>query len=385
MIDFKKAIIQQLKRNDGRKIIVLSEGYLGQFILRDMKELGVKVERYIEHKSFFILEEKNIVEIVSKKYFLFIALYSGHKEIIEMIQGRGLTYLEDFIATNISVYVDELDLIDPLLGYSRTENEYPGVVRVCNHRKIPGGGYKIFVLGNSTSEESLGGIRSWAYFLKKELLSCGISCEVYNAAIAGYNSGQEFLKLARDGIEFCPDIVVSLSGVNDIEGIGTNVEGVNLLHKYFFRVWKNIIGHAEVIPDSLHLRNMDKLTAGLERKRTDVEYWINNQRKMYAVCKEFNIKFIGLLQPMIFYQNLIEEDLLNLIVDSGITDNYMSQQKRFIEEIKKLIVNYQWITDLTSLFVNQTEMYYDSVHYSEKGNSLIAKEVAGLIIRSIQK
>ena len=302
----------------------------------------------------------------------------------EALRKKGYKYNQDFILTNEAMYVKNLNLVDPLLTYSREEKSYPGFVQFGRMEKDC---YKVLVLGNSTSETSIGGMNCWPYFLKNELKKrLGKDTIIYNGSISGYNSAQEFLKLARDGIELHPDMVVSFSGVTDIDGIGSAVNGVNLLHKYQKRMWDNILNFEGAIPDSLYMRDMNKITYGIENSKKDYLRWIDNERKMHAICKEYDIGFMGCLQPMITQGGyIVEKEMQKLLEDLGIDGTYVIAQRLFVEGVKKNQKQYKWLVDLTELFMKRTNLYYDNLHYREEGNKIIAKEIAELIVKKVRQ
>ena len=376
-MDYKLAIEKNLKKSNGRKLVLWSCGILKKYLLENFRDMKITVD--------FIIE-KGIDEVEGgpKENFIYVALYSGHKEVFESLRKKGYKYNQDFILTNVSMYVKDLNLVDPLLTYSREEKSYPGFVQFGRMEKEC---YKVLVLGNSTSETSIGGMNCWAYYLQKELKKeLGRDTIIYNGAISGYNSAQEFLKLARDGIELHPDMVVSFSGVNDVDGFGTSVTGVNLLHKYQKRMWDNILNIEGTIPDSLYMRDMNKITYGIENNKNDYVRWIDNERKMYAICKEYDIDFMGCLQPMITQgEYIVGKEMQELLEDAGIDIKYEIAQRMFVDGVKKNQKQYKWLIDLTELFRNKTDLYYDNVHYNEAGNKVIAKKVAELIVKKVRQ
>lgn len=389
---YKQAILKNLEKLHNRKICLWSCGVLEKNILQALVEMDISVSYCIgdyyeefSNKCNFI-SSINDLDGSAKEYFIFVAVYSGHKEIVEILQKLGYKYNVDFVITNISLFVKDLDMIDPLLTYSRDEDLYPGIVSFdsCSGKENQGSSYKVLILGNSTSEASIGGMKCWAYFLQKELCNAlSQDVIVYNGAISGYNSGQEFLKLARDGLSLEPNIVISFSGVNDVEMFGTTIKDKLFLHKYQYRMWNNILSDTNrgVVPDSLYMRNMSKLSTGIAISKSNSEVWIENERKMYALCHEFKVDFMACLQPMITQGDyIIDEEMNDLLIDAGLTKNYEKYQKDFVCGVRKYINKYQYMRDLTTLFDNKTDLYFDNYHYNEKGNQIIASYVTKMII-----
>lgn len=94
------------------------------------------------------------------------------------------------------------------MGYNVT----PGFVTYDSG--VSGDALKIVVLGGSTSDPALG--YSWPELLAGVLKERGAKATVLNGGVAGYSSNQELIKLTRDVLPLGPDIVISMSGVNDL-------------------------------------------------------------------------------------------------------------------------------------------------------------------------
>lgn len=292
----------------------------------------------------------------------------------------GYRYNIDCTISSASVYVDEIDMIDPLLGYTRAAEVCPGIV---SYGKLNGeNDFRVLVLGNSTTDSSTANLNSWPYYLYLELSKiCRQNVVVYNGGVSGYHSGQELLKLCRDGLDLKPSMVISFNGVTEIGGMDTRVEGRKLVHKYQWRMWENIMECPGAIPDSLHMRNLKRLSAGSRETLSNSEIWINNERKMYALCREFNIKFIGCLQPMIARGCVLDTEIKALLYDMGIDEEYYKIQNQFIDDAVRQMEEYHYLKNLTMVFDGKDQMYHDSMHYSEQGNQVIANAVAGLIMK----
>lgn len=318
-----------------------------------------------------------------KEYFIIVAIYSGHKRVAEELVRGGYRYNIDCTISSTSVYVAEIDMVDPLLGYTRSAEGCPGIVTYGE----PAGerDFIVLVLGNSTSDSSTANLNSWPYYLHTELSKiCKQNIVVYNGAISGYHSGQELLKLCRDGLDLRPSIVVSFDGVTEMGGMDTTVKRRKLVQKYQWRMWENIMECPGAIPDSLHMRNLKKLSAGMEETLRDSEVWINNERKMHAICEEFDVKYIGCLQPMIARGCILDTEIRALLEDMGVNEEYYRIQNLFLDDAIEQMREYDYLKNLTMLFDGKDNVYHDSIHYSERGNQLIADAVADLIIEELR-
>lgn len=379
-MDYTKALSRQLSKSNGRKIIVISEGVLGAFLMQNFEKLHVSVDRYIDFRSWerdsFCLPEE--LAHREKEYFIIVVIYSGHKRVAEELIRGGYRYNIDCAITSTSVYVDEIDMVDPLLVYTREGGVCPGV---NTYGESDGqDDFAVLVLGNSTSDHSTGNLNSWPYYLHRELTEkCKRNVVVYNGAVSGYHSGQELLKLCRDGLDLKPNIVISFSGVTEVEE-GVTVKGRKLVHKYQWRMWQNILTYDGAVPDSLHMRNLKKISAGMEEQLTNADVWIQNERKMHALCKEFDVKFFGCLQPMISKDCVWDTEIEALLNDMRVDEQFYTAQRAFIENVQKKMKPYSYINDLTELFAGRSGMYFDTMHYTEEGNQIVAKFLADMIL-----
>lgn len=383
-MDYTKALTRQLSKSNGRKIILISEGTLGIYLVRNLEKLWAEVDQYIDIRNYKKEEFCLPMKLVHKEqeYFVIVAIYSGHKRVAEELMRAGYRYNVDCVISSTSVYVAELDMVDPLLGYTRDGRVCPGIFTYGKS-----GGKEdlvVLVLGNSSTDSSTGNINSWPYYLYQELLGkLRKNVVVHNGAVSGYHSGQEFLKLCRDGLDLNPSIVISFSGVTEIDGGGVNVKGRKLVHKYQWRMWQNILTYDGAIPDSLHMRGLKKISTGMEERRINADIWINNERKMRAVCEEFGIKFFGCLQPMISKSCVWDKEIEALLNDMGVEEEYYNAQKEFIDSAHKGMKPYSYMRDLTGVFAGRDRMYYDTMHYTEEGNQIIAKSVADMIVEEL--
>lgn len=387
-MNYKKAILKDIVNLNGRRLIIWSEGLLAKCILETLSEMKISVYALINENNNLLDSSCNIINNFSEieggkeQNFIIVALHSGHKDIVDLLNQNGYEYNKDFIVTNMTLYIDDLNILDTLLAYSRCEKEYNGIVCFGNTNNV--NSYKILVLGNSSSENNIGGNICWSKYLYDELKSYfNEEIIIYNGAMSGYTSGQEFLKLARDGMELAPDLVISFSGVNDIIWKkGSKVYGYRFLNTYSDKVWKCILQYNNIIPDSLYMRNMNTVYNGITTGKKDYELWIENERMMHALCEEFGYKFIGILQPLINVGGaVIEKNLVYLMEEAGMDFDFINGQKKFVYNVVNKIDKYPYIYNLTNIFYNKDNMFYDGLHYTEEGNKIIALYIKDIILK----
>ena len=106
------------------------------------------------------------------------------------------------------------------------------------------------------------------------------------------------------------------------------------------------------------------------------------------LCKEFDIKFFSFLQPFRFngyYETSMMQEIIHSRRDPSC---YPSLQGEALygkkEEVKKLqskIKKYDYITDLSEIFYNHKNIYYDSVHVYEKVMSrILCKHLVNFLV-----
>lgn len=257
-----------------------------------------------------------------------------------------------------------LNAYDPLLNATRVENnEYPGFTIFSNCNDVQDIGVKltILTLGGSTSDPTFVNIKSWSEILFHLFVQMGKKVIIYAGGIGGYTSAQEMKKLLRDGLILKPDIVISYSGVND--AVGRYME-----NKYPFFLKEERIIAEQLIEKKMAVNSLqkkyplEKLSLGISDERSAFELWFEHERVMHGVCTEFNIKFLGILQPA--------------------KQEYMNHNA-FYREADSMIktFEYPWLMDARSIFEEDNQVFYDFCHVYERGNRKIARYVLAELLR----
>ena len=118
----------------------------------------------------------------------------------------------------------------------------------------------------------------------------------------------------------------------------------------------------------------------------------SNMQNMYAICKERNIRFFSLLQPLngMGRRSLTDNDgiLLSSLKGEMVEQNlsrfdFYSQYYSAIREINR---NKPFFSDLTSVFDRETgQIFFDTVHFSDKGQRIVAEALYTLIMEESRK
>lgn len=361
-----------------RKVILFGAGSVGKFIFAALKGYGVDVLYFIdsdeskqrgtymdlEVRSPFDLMKENPDEIV------IVLTLSASDAAENVLQGMGFLEGINYYTMGRIEQQKEFDIFDPFLGHSRMD-DLEGFKKFGND----GADKKVLTLGGSTTDYSLSDIHSWPFFLQQECVIGGgyNGVEVINGGMGGYYSGQELLKLLRDGIPLNPDIVVSYSGINDAVGIAL-AEGHPLINKYL----KNTL-------DNLPIKNK-KIGYGYEKKNREsrIDNWISNMRMMHAICEEFGIKFYSFLQPFVwigdYHMTEKEKEVFEYV---NIYAGEVEKAMQFYSVIRDRIKDYPYIYDFTDIFSGMSGIYYDMCHCNEEGNRIIANKIYAIINKDL--
>lgn len=132
------------------------------------------------------------------------------------------------------------------------------------------------------------------------------------------------------------------------------------------------------------------------QKKTDphrvARIFSSNMQDMYAICKERNIRFFSVLQPLngMGRRDLTDNDgilLSNLkgeMVEQTLSRfDFYSQYYRAIREING---DNPFFYDFTSVFDRETgQIFFDTVHFSDKGQRIVAEALFKLIMEDSRK
>jgi hypothetical protein len=369
----------------GKKLVIYGNNTLAE----DFKEqLNIGIFCCVDDKAESFCCGKPVINIYDLAYaepksFFVIAIqpYLPGSKIFNTFTSLGLLYNFDYFIL-VCALPHEPVCIDTLLGHSRFYNEY--------NNEFPG--FKIYgnlddkrsmrlvALGGSTTDPTLENIMSWPEYLYYICLKSNINIVIYNGGIVNYKSSVELIKLIRDAVQLRPDIIVSYSGINDLaHEVSQKSPNISHLYKkhFVFKVhddrFRNTLGVGQPIIN------------GLETTQNGAEFWVNNQKMMYAICTEFNIKFFGILQsspyseddPSIYcserYRSFI--DLNNAFLRQGY-NNY-SHAKSFYDEAEAKSVDVPYILTFRRIFdkIRDYDVYYDNSHTYERGNQVIAANI----------
>lgn len=346
-------------------------------------------QAYKKDKKIYLYGKKNavaaLIEDVIKPYDIKISGYAGElqdiEQGIESIYKLGYSGTEDKLIILHGICPENIlqdrECVE-LAGFSLEQGNYTGldwllradenVVLERYHNdtdllvggsilypdgklgwKIYGtekqAGIKIMIVGGSTSSEAYMP-ENWISKLYYKISANNIRTTIYNGAHTGNDIVIELLRILRDVHILQPQIVISMSGVNNLY-YKTNENWFSI--ERFVGVWS---------------RNGNKDAGGNE---TLYSFWSKNMKLMRCIANTYGAQFFGFLQPM------------NMTIDD------MSLHEKTVYEMDGRNVGAkefsQWASDedgyvnLLRLFENQDEMFFDLCHYTEKGHEVIADKV----------
>ena len=350
----------------GKTHDVQIEYFLAEYTTDDSFE-GKSVKSYVDivyeapNSVFVIVAEENECYGLLREKFINLGLY----------EDVDFTYYKDVPRYNETLYYDVTlscnRIRDTILGF-----ELFGDLNNPN-------ACKIVALGGSTTDSMHSFVKGWAPLLADCFAKDGISVIMHCGGISAYTSTQELLKLIRDVIPLRPDIVLTYNGFND-------------LFLYPEKPCKQPEREDKPFITRFQVDFMNKVNKGntvyygIENKKSVSEFWLDNIRMMQSITEEFNILFLSFLQP--FYHvgeyklTQTQKAIFNRKGWSVNNPNANLMPKERLDfmikghqDMRAAAENIEYITDLTNIFSEHTNIYRDIVHVTEHGNSIIANNI----------
>jgi hypothetical protein len=233
--------------------------------------------------------------------------------------------------------------------------------------------------------------------------------EVVNAGEVSYQSTQELIKIQRKILRYNPDMVIVFDGRNDIynshkeywtpeinhdtiivlqKTMDTSL-GSLIYHFQRFVIDNPILSKSSIIPLLSNLGYQKTVRStyqkGIIRPEAIDEYG-NNHEMMAQILVPRGIKAIFIFQPTLGYGNKIpsgyEVKILGRIKENS---NWLDVLKVMMPLGEKSVLDLSEKYDVKAAsFVNifdeyNETIYADSVHYTDHGNEILAREMVKLI------
>ena len=283
--------------------------------------------------------------------------------------------------------------VDPHLGYALEpafqvfgEGEGEGALRIV-------------ALGGSTTDPFNQG--HWSGTLSKLLASEGIPARIHNGGVGSYSTNQEVIKLIRDALALNPHVVISVDGVNDlglVKSISPSTPMVNEPQReimeyvagsdsqsVFLPNLARLLGSGEVILQEPHWGRPAEMKAE--------EVWEKNVRIMNAVCREFGIRYLAVLQPIMgfgsYERSALEEEMWEERSQRLHPDGtpYHEALTRYYEAAQVRCERLPYCADLTGIYAGKSDLYGDPRHPNPEGYRLLGEAIhqelrgRGLLVR----
>ncbi len=359
-----------LKSVQDKKLILYGTGVYANEVIKKLQCLDIEVAYCVDDDFSNIevsIEIRDVYSLLLEKedFYVFIAK-KDRKKCAVMLQEIGLKFYQDFNsivnARAMHPFIDEF-LLDVHLGYTLPFQETVGK-GVKIYGDINTAKYTIAILGGSTSDPCNYPWKSWGELLweyhKKDWA-------VVVGAVAGYSSSEEVIKLIRDIIPIRPNLIISYSGVNDPL---YQYPYVNNYQRFLYNKLCRL-----KVKDAYGASTIgEQVCYGVTSEISYAERWINNQRIMHSIAKEFDIEYKAFFQPTLYTKcrGESDEEVFLYAEHVGLSDRILYTQQ-VIEYIKELDLDF--IKDATCWLDDYDGLFYDCVHVEELGNKYIAEKI----------
>lgn len=284
--------------------------------------------------------------------------------------------------------------LDPSCGhtYLLEKEEYPSFItysyRNPKSEKRP---MRLLTLGGSTTSAYGVKTSSWSQKLSLLLKEHGISHVLYCGGIDAYTTGNELVKLIRDGIWLKPDIVISYTGCNN----ANRYQYENLFLSFYQEtLFKSLARRGVDIAGDVH-----RVYYGIHPDVNVYEYWYTQVKMFHGVCDSLGIRHKVFLQPLLFQKKTCYPSdadiaiLWNALFHKGLGEyvgidapvqyqSILQNAKLFAE--KGMESGDTWFESLTDMFEKEDNVYMDYCHVYEKGNQIIAENIFQRIEEELQ-
>ena len=241
---------------------------------------------------------------------------------------------------------------------------------------------KIFITGGSTSDIVLDQ-NNWPKALHNLLTQKKIPHSIYVAAVGGFNSSQEYLRLIEQGLEIKPHLHISYAGANETGDFGFVTE---YERDFYVKSISNGIG-SFILPNTIFFlktrlfKNKNTLQLAALPEYPTSHRFKKNFKLMQATAQQFGYTFLGVLQPL----NGIGNHHSSYSKISN--QEYLEDYKRYYPEMQDFVsANPSFLQDFTTLFDSvNTQVYVDDCHLVPGGNKLVASKMYILINEKILK
>ncbi|WP_157803217.1 hypothetical protein [Lacrimispora celerecrescens] len=378
--------------NQNKRIIIYGCGSAGSRIYAYLTAIGYEIAYFVDMDEkkqgnlFFERPVKSPYDLLyeSDKSLIFLCIIDNAASAIQILKSIGLQENIDYYnIMNFWGGKKRYDLYDPICGYSRR-----GDLDGFNIRGDQKSKNIIVILGGSTTDDDYSVFTPWVqYFYEMLKIEYNDDLLLYNGAVSGYESSQELLKFLRDVIWLEPSIVIQFNGVNEVD-VDKKHPLVNRYLQYICRnTFSNIIDSDVANAPKMGLRSADnlELSFGLEVNAEKHQNWMINMRVMGAVCREFGIKYYGILQPTSMFGEHKDKCIKKINkIQMKYGNSKLEERREFYKNVNHNWKQVDFLYNFSRIFDNvEGALYFDEVHYTEKANKIIAETIFDLLSKDI--
>lgn len=297
------------------------------------------------------------------------------EEVNECLNGMGFVKEKDYF-NYVDIQAEPTHIFDPFLGYGRRYHYGKEEIYGFACYGCPEAEYKIVALGGSTTDPTFMGIKSWPQLLYEMMPNKSQIC-VYNGGIVGYDSNRELLKLIRDVIPLKPDLVISYTGINEMQRLKTGD------YPFLCYYLQNILNKLSLCSTDLPIGEM---AFGTKCVSSPANNFLTNVKVMSAACDALKIKHFTFLQASLIspgksYKPSEREKICKAIYMGNIKQEY----ENFFDEIDRANPFQDLIIDARDILRDSSDLFIDACHVTEEGNRLIAEGIFHNIKRAIEE
>lgn len=278
--------------------------------------------------------------------------------------------------------------------------------------ELPSGESETLVtLGGSTTDGFLNHYsegRTWPLQLQERLAGESLKMTVVNGGVGGYGSSQELLRMITEVSFFdpSPTVIVSLSGINDIEGYGGTsgylMEAFPLyrpsqIQMFCRQQWiRQDAGSVErvLLPSTIRLLRFAgqyfglgdddcALTSNIRSERVIYESgpgrWARNMDVAHGAASGVGATYVQFLQPTLGLSYVVPP-----VKGSSDYELFMPMDETYVDvlnqdyaHMKTKCARRDFCVDISDLLEGSQDWYSNARHPNAKGNSLIADAIYG--------
>lgn len=272
--------------------------------------------------------------------------------------------------------------VDPLLGWAISENDSAkqgfeikhNCILLQNEKTSCDSSLVIYISGGSTSD-LLYDANNWPSILFEKLSNDSVCIKIYIAAVGGYNSGQEYLKLLRDYDDIKPDIHFAYNGANEVEYPSyVSQYELGLFKKHIVNFPNVFLPNLFKLLQQLGIVHYDKQIMVQNKMFDSHNFWLKNNLLMNAHANTYGYKFISVLQPVKGFSGQLNTNIKKN--KNKAFSHLIEYYEEFYPKAIKSCSKHDFIFDFTETFEGVSdEVFKDDCHLEKKYQEVIAKSV----------